>query len=531
MSQERAILAVGTILRERYAVQSVLDSGNTGTVYLVKDLQLKHQQDHLFALKEITGLDQQARYQFTFRSMALCQLQHSALPRIHHVFNDDKRGCVYLVIDYVEGANLEMHRQQQPEGRFAWIDLQPLIEPLIDALTYLHHQEKPLIHGNIKPTTMIKSLSEKVVLVGLGSSQTLEQMRQSPPDTFACYRAPEYFDGKISERSDIYSLGATFYALLTGQAPIDALTRQKQVNEGRPEPLPLACEIVPDVSLPLAEVLQQALALDPGQRFASAQAFWEELQTLPVQPSALTPVPLTPEGDEFTPLLAKNELKADPAVNPPATQSVESKEHPILRRRTLLFKGAIICVLLLLSAGILSLAAIPAANQRTGNASQTPGGSRSASQTTTPGAAPTGQATAPGSTPTLGGYPKMLKIYHGYLNPVFPPPTSGTMIFFTLHVQHQNHNKISGSFAAPAYKNGKLINSMFTGTVTLSGNVQFTVIDISGSAIFAFNGVLRNSSPYSSTLDGSFHSCADGYGAICIFSKGPLSGSWIMQPA
>src|SRR5579885_3747783 len=92
-------LTVGSLVRRRYQVRSVLASGSAGTVYLIKDQQTKNIKYQIFALNEIVGLDQQARYHLTVGSMTLRQLRHPALPVVHSIFNDDKRGCVYVVMD------------------------------------------------------------------------------------------------------------------------------------------------------------------------------------------------------------------------------------------------------------------------------------------------------------------------------------------------------------------------------------------------------------------------------------------------
>src|SRR5205085_3954091 len=100
MQNVHAILSAGTSLRERYLITSLIGKGDSGAVYLVKDQRVKRGKQDLFALKEVIGLDKQERYQFTFDCVTLRQLSHPALPRIHHVFNDDKHDRIYIVMDY-----------------------------------------------------------------------------------------------------------------------------------------------------------------------------------------------------------------------------------------------------------------------------------------------------------------------------------------------------------------------------------------------------------------------------------------------
>lgn len=101
----RSTLPVGALIRERYLVKSLLGQGNAGPVYLVEDQRVKRNRQQLFALKEMVGLSKQERYQFTFDCVPLTRLNHTSLPRIHHIFNDDKRSRVCIVMEYVESAD------------------------------------------------------------------------------------------------------------------------------------------------------------------------------------------------------------------------------------------------------------------------------------------------------------------------------------------------------------------------------------------------------------------------------------------
>lgn len=547
MPQAQHTLAIGTLLRERYTIEKILGVGNAGAVYLVKDLQQRPLQPHPFILKEINGLDQQARHQFAFRGIDLQQLHHPALPPIHHVFNDAKRQRVYLVAEYVEGTSMETLRQQMPEGRFSWAELRPLIEPVVDALAYLHEQGPPLVHGDLKPTNIIKDSQGAVLLVDMGSAQAAspERLRQALPGDLAMYQAPEAFDGPPGTTSDIYSLGATLYALLTGQAPTDAPTRQSQVRDQQPDPLPLASQVIADLPRPLAQVLQQGLALEPDKRFASVKAFWEALLAPPtqeetsapadlppaadapatssMQEDASTPILAIPAGDEHsTPTLAIPTEDVRSALPAGGTQARRSRsKKPLLR-------VALLCALALVLTSAGAWAWIANSNHITLPTTARQG---SPSTSLTPGQPqqPTSQATLPVSPTPPVSYPSLSGTYNGNLQPTFPPPRAGRTIPFTLHIQHQESQRISGSFTASSFKSDRFTGDLFTGLVSPSGQVQFTVLDASGSAILAFTGRLTKVSSSSAPPGGRFHSCAAENGAICLTSDGPLSGSWTVQ--
>jgi serine/threonine protein kinase len=488
-------LPIGSLLRARYEVKNVLGSGNSGTVYLVKDQQVKRLKYNVFALKEIVGLNQQARYQFTFNGVALRQLQHPALPRIHHVFNDERHDRVYLVMDYVEGPNLENLRQQQLVGRFSWFELQKLFGSVCEALTYLHHLEKPLYHGDIKPTNIIRSITGKLLLVDIGYAQAItpDLLKQQVPGVFSSYRAPEYFTGKIDTYTDIYGLAATLYTLLTGQAPTSIAVRMQSIVKSQPDPLPLACEIAEGIPRYLAKELQRALAINPAERFPSVNAFWQALNTLPDKPSEHPSATIVDSTIEFSPVRATATEPAPVRNTPTYGNSSQS---------SLLLKIAVLCaaLLTLIGAGtwLIAMHRTPA----TSSVSST---------------LPSSTGLASSSSSDTGHYPNLLGSYAGTLIPL-----GSSSSVFTLFVQHQQKNQISGTFSSTQQEGN------FAGVVDSNGNLHFTVVNDAGDAVLAFAGGLNGAANVLESMGGTFSSCAPANGANCQSSAG-LSGTWSLN--
>ena len=142
-------LPIGTIIRDRYFVEDLLGKGGFGAVYLVRDMRVRQ---NLFALKELYDPSKKERDRFTFEGEVLKRLDHPALPRIYRTFNDDKNGRAYILMDYIEGTNLDRLRQQQPEKRLVLSQALSLMAPIIDAVSYLHHQQPPTaVFGMIEP--------------------------------------------------------------------------------------------------------------------------------------------------------------------------------------------------------------------------------------------------------------------------------------------------------------------------------------------------------------------------------------------
>ena len=422
MVEEQAILSVGTLVRGRYAIKSVLGSGSTGAVYLVKDQKNQELQYNLQALKEIRVLDQQTRYHFTIGGTPLRQLQYPALPRVHTLFNDDKRGCVYVLMDYAEGESLA----DLPWGHLTWPELRIWCEPLIAALGYLHRQEQPLFHGDLKPANLVRNRSGKIMLVDLG--YVPQPGNASQPNR---YRAPEQFLGTLDERSDVYGCGALLYTLLTGEEPVDALTRRERVSKRKTDSLILANKLSADIPRSLADVLQRALALEPAERFASVKEFWDALSPLAMA------LDIHPSG-----AVNQNKQAASPPISqitPPSVARVPAS--PFNRgsgssRRGLLPIIAVVAALFLL---LLSAGAWFWGTMR--NHTNQPGtGTSNVSGTSISGSSTSGSGG--------GKYPHIVGRYSGTFTPVGAP----SPVTFTLIINQQQQQQFSGNFISTVQK-------------------------------------------------------------------------------
>src|SRR6266699_5402237 len=290
MQDIQMTLPIGTILRDRYVVEELLGKGGFGAVYLVRDLRVKQNQ---FALKELIDSSKLERERFTFEGEVLKRVDHPALPRIYRVFDDDKSGRAYILMDYIEGSNLEILRQQQPEKRFSLSRVLFLIAPIIDAASYLHHQNPPIIHRDIKPANIIvPRTGEGTVLVDFGIAKeydpdsTTTAVRRASPG----YGAPEQYTRGTNTGTDVYGLGATFYCLLTGFVPEDAFYRMTQLGSKGKDPLEPVHVLVPTIPLFISEAIQKAMSISSSDRFATVEQFWQALNAYPIEPPVMPPV-------------------------------------------------------------------------------------------------------------------------------------------------------------------------------------------------------------------------------------------------
>jgi serine/threonine protein kinase len=153
----------------------------------------------------------------------------------------------------------------------AWLD------QLLDVLDYLHTQEPPIVHRDIKPQNLKLTSRGQIILLdfGLAKGQVGEMSRVTTSASIFGYTpnyAPlEQIQGLGTDaRSDLYSVAATVYHLMTGVKPPDALTRAAAIVNGQLDPLLSASEANPAVSAQVADVLQKAMAQNREQRFRTA---------------------------------------------------------------------------------------------------------------------------------------------------------------------------------------------------------------------------------------------------------------------
>ena len=281
MHEVQTHLPLGSILRDRYVIETLLGQGGFGAVYRVRDQRAK---GNLYALKEVIDAQRKDRSRkdknrFQFEGDILKQLDHRALPRVYRVFEDDVHERAYMLMDYVDGPNLEVLRQQQPAKRFSHSQVLILLEPVADALSYLHRQEPPIIHRDVKPANIIVPTPQEAVLVDFDIAKefvpdsTTTAVRRCSPG----YGAPEQYGQGTSLLTDVYGLGATIYTLLTGQVPPDALHRMTILGAKGSDPLTPLNQLVSSIPKRVANAVQKAMSLHQVDRFPSVEQFWHEI--------------------------------------------------------------------------------------------------------------------------------------------------------------------------------------------------------------------------------------------------------------
>jgi serine/threonine protein kinase len=230
-------LPPGTVLSGRYRIERVLGSGGFGHVYLSVDIRTNQQ----YAIKEYLVAGSSGKAQLEHEARVLSQLHHPNLPAFQDAF--DERGRYYIVLGYIEGSDLtdfiRLVRQRNEVVPLARI--MTWIISICDAVTFLHSQNPPVIHRDIKPDNIRITPDGTAILVDLGNAKaaadgarTLFFIRHQGTPGYAPLE--QYPGGSGTDtRSDVYALGGTLYFALTTHEPPSVSTRNQSIQQGLPD--------------------------------------------------------------------------------------------------------------------------------------------------------------------------------------------------------------------------------------------------------------------------------------------------------
>jgi len=270
-------LAPNTLLQNRYLVVQLIGKGGMGEVYLAVDQRL----GSAVALKRTFFSDDETLMgAFEREARTLARLRHPVLPKVSDHFTENENQ--YLVMDHISGDDLSKRLEAtQKPFPLSWVLF--WADQLLDALAYLHTHEPPIIHRDIKPQNLKLTSENNIVLLDFGlSKNSLGETRITSSGSvgFTPHYAPmEQIRGTgTSPRSDIYSLSATLYQLLTNKVPPDALSRADSLLNGAADPLEPLEKLNAEVLKVVADVILKGMSVSQEQRFASAREMQRELR-------------------------------------------------------------------------------------------------------------------------------------------------------------------------------------------------------------------------------------------------------------
>ncbi|WP_052889081.1 serine/threonine protein kinase [Thermogemmatispora carboxidivorans] len=306
----------GTIMRGQYRIERALGSGGFGHVYLAVDLR----SNQPCAVKEylVTGASGQAQLQHEAR--VLSRLHHPHLPSFIDAFSE--RGRYYVVLSYIEGRDLteQLRLARQRDEAIPLPVILGWLLAICDAVQFLHSQQPPVIHRDIKPDNIRITSDGTAYLVDLGNAKAVADgartlffaRHQGTPG----YAPPEQYPGGsgTDPRSDVYALGGTLYFALTMQEPASVSARNQALQQGHaglpslqelltrllaeekagksfrfeaarpsrgarmPRHVAQLAVLPPEILQRLNAIIQRAMALKPTERYQSVAEFKAELR-------------------------------------------------------------------------------------------------------------------------------------------------------------------------------------------------------------------------------------------------------------
>jgi Tol biopolymer transport system component len=282
-----------------------------GAIYQGYDLKL----DIPVAIKENFFRTPQGVEQFEQEARILARLHHPNLPRVidHFTFEDKQ----YLVMDFIEGQDLWeiLETQKQPLNEKEALDY---IIQICDAVSYLHRQEPPIVHRDIKPQNIKVTPTGRAVLVDFGIAKVADTHGRTRTGAQAItpgFSPPEQYGSQgTTPVSDIYSLGATLYAVLTGRYPPDSISLMTGGAQLKP-PNTLNTKLSQQVS----STVEYAMQIMQEHRPQSIDAWLNEL--LAVRAGQLITRRLLPEEESM-------DEEGQTVVLPPKTRFSQQSYAP-----------------------------------------------------------------------------------------------------------------------------------------------------------------------------------------------------------
>jgi WD40 repeat protein/serine/threonine protein kinase len=270
------MLSRNQFLHNRYRIIRPLGRGGFGQVYEALDDKL----DCIIAIKERHAElhEEKLRRAFEREAKLLANLRHPVLPKVSdHFFEANGQ---YLVMEFIEGDDLAtlLSKRQQP---FSVEQVLFLADEVLKALEYLHGRPEVIIHRDIKPANIKLTNDKEIFLLDFGLAKGYAGAMPIPGSSnrsssvhgyTAAFASLEQLNNSgTSEQSDLYSLGATLYNLITGRVPVTASQRYKSLEMGQHDPLLAPHEVNPAVPLSISLVLSQAMAMSRRDRIKSAK--------------------------------------------------------------------------------------------------------------------------------------------------------------------------------------------------------------------------------------------------------------------
>ena len=265
-----------------YLISRLLGTGGMGSVYLARHAPTGRNVA-LKVLGDEMSINPDMVRRFQLEGECALDLKHANLVEVYETGNDD--GTHYIAQEYIDGVDIgELIQQRGPLPPKRAISI---IRQVAGALDYLHQEN--IVHRDIKPSNLLVSREGTPRLADMGVARSTtpdsDSGRMTQVGTLigtVDYIAPEQADDSHSAdaRSDIYSLGCTWYEMLTGSPPFPNGTLTDKITAHATQPPPDPRELNPDVPEAMVAVLDRMMAKSPDRRYQSISELLDDLSLI-----------------------------------------------------------------------------------------------------------------------------------------------------------------------------------------------------------------------------------------------------------
>lgn len=331
----------------KYRIVGKLGEGGMGVVYEAEDESLKR---HV-ALKIVAAREPREVKRFVAEAQAAARLNHPNVVTVYEVSQFD--GQHFLAMELVRGMSASEYLRTR--GPMEWKVATRVLVAACRGLAAAH--QAGLIHRDLKPGNILLAKKGEIKIADFGLAKWLGETERSMTAKGTVLGTPEYMSPEqcssdlVTPQSDLYSLGASYFALLTGRPPFVCEQPVQTMFAHCSQPPPDPREFVPEIPAACAEIVRRAMAKQPHERFASATEMQTALET------ALKP------GSRGESLAAEQTASLQPMSA--AARVGRAAEHPTqpmtLSRRSQV-RGILLGAVLTVTAIVIAVVAIPYLN-------------------------------------------------------------------------------------------------------------------------------------------------------------------------
>ena len=254
----------------RYLIVKKLGAGGMSRVLLARDKKM----DCYVVIKELLPFFEfddlnEADYlenRFMCEAKLLYRLDDKGLPKVMDYFAEQER--LYFVMQFIDGQTLADYVAKKENNQISLEECFKWMKDIIDILIYLHNQNPPILHRDVKPHNIMLDKTGKIFLVDFGIAREVKGTSSTGTSvgTYG-YASPEHFTGKYEISSDLYCLGATFHMLLSGEDP----------RERPPFKFYPLSNYRDDIPPRLEEIFDRMVEMDTKKRYQTTKALKADL--------------------------------------------------------------------------------------------------------------------------------------------------------------------------------------------------------------------------------------------------------------